>query len=120
MNKWLLLGAAIMLNAAANILIKAGVRQLGSLEWGLSSAIRAVTNVWLLLGVVCFALALAAYSLALTRFALSAAYPLMTGFGFAIVALASYVWFKEDLSWLRLTGMAVILAGIAMVAYDAK
>ena len=113
--QWFALGFAIVFNALANILMKAGARRLGE-GVGVGLLRHAVADPFLLLGILSFAIALAGYTFALTRFALAVAYPLMTGIGFLIVALAGAMLFGERLLPLRMVGMAVILLGITLVA----
>lgn len=118
--RWAVLLAAVLLNAAANVWMKAGMRRVGDIEWNLKFVLKAATNGYLLAGVGCFGLALLAYSAALTKFQLSVAYPIMTSVGFVVVGAASYLWFKEDLGAMRIVGMLVILVGVYLVARDAS
>ena len=113
--QWFSLIFAIVFNALANILMKAGARRLGE-GVGVGLLRHAIGDPFLILGVISFALALAGYTLALTRFALAVAYPMMTGIGFLIVALASATMFGERLLPIRIVGMGVIVAGIFLVA----
>ncbi len=113
--QWLALGFAVVFNALANVLMKAGARHLGQ-GMGVGLLRHALGDAYLLLGIISFAVALGGYTLALTRLQLSVAYPLMTGIGFLIVAIAGAMLFGERLVPLRVVGMAVILLGIILVA----
>lgn len=53
--------------------------------------------------------------LALRKVDLSYAYP-MVSLGYAFVFIASYFFFHEPISWLRMGGLVFILTGIVMVA----
>lgn len=112
---WIGLCFGIAFNALANVLMKAGARRL-TLSSGPGLVRHVISDPYLLLGVLSFGLALAGYTYALTRFPLAVAYPLMTGIGFIIVALAGAALFGERLLPLRLCGMAVILVGVVLVA----
>jgi multidrug transporter EmrE-like cation transporter len=50
---------------------------------------------------------------------LSIAYPIMTTAGFAIVILASKIFFHEDLNLVQWIGIALLAAGIWLVAFHA-
>ena len=87
---WIVLIVAIIFNAVANILIKAGME--GSVSMGLAATVRhRFFSLPILGGIACFGLALAAYSYILSRMNLSVAYPIMTSAGFAIISIASVV-----------------------------
>jgi len=108
--KWIILTAAIVFNALANILIKAGVRG------GQDSLLTTLKAKWLspfiMGGILSFALALAAYSYVLSKMNLSVAYPIMTGAGFMLIAIASCLFFKEMITLLQIMGFILIMLGI--------
>lgn len=107
---------AIVLNAVANILMKAGAvppRQASHITDVLRNM---VSNPFIIAGVVCFALGLAAYNYVLIKTDLSVAYPIMTSVGYVIVILAAWLFFKESLTMLQVSGIALIAAGVWMVA----
>jgi len=118
--RWAVLFLAVLLNSAANILLKAGTRKLESIESFHPNIIwKFLTNGYFVAGVFCFGLALISYSLALTKFELSVAYPIMTGVGFVIVGITSYVWFREQIGTIGIAGIVFITIGIILVARDA-
>ena len=91
------LATAILLNASANICIKAGMLRSG-VPNNFGYLVRQLfTNPFLTVGVVLFGMALAAYSYVLSRLNLSIAYPIMTSLGYVIVILASWVWLSETI-----------------------
>ena len=47
---------------------------------------------------------------------LSVAYPIMTSLGFVIVVLVSWLFLKETITLIQFTGLALIIAGVWMVA----
>jgi multidrug transporter EmrE-like cation transporter len=114
--KYLILFTAIVFNATANILIKAGVKALGAENGGLLLLLRkSITSLPLLGGVACFGLALVAYSMVLTRMNLSIAYPVMTSAGFLFIGIASWLLFKEPIAFVQIAGFFFIILGIWMV-----
>ncbi len=115
---YILLAAAILLNASANILIKAGMRHMGGLEGRpiLDVAIGMITNPFLICGVISFAVTLALYSLVLSKMNLSVAYPIMTSLGLLVVTTFSWLFFSERISFIQWSGYIFIIAGVWMVA----
>jgi multidrug transporter EmrE-like cation transporter len=68
-----------------------------------------------LLGVTCFALALVAYSFALTQVELSIGYPVMMSVGLVIVVVYSALVFGEQVSGFRILGLVLVMLGIAVL-----
>jgi small multidrug resistance pump len=114
--KWFVLVTAVTFNAVANILIKAGMLG-GDKEENIILMLRAR---WfspaIIGGVACFGLALVAYSYVLAKMNLSMAYPIMTSAGFAIIATASAILFKETVTPLQIVGFVLMSLGIWFVA----
>ena len=114
---WAVLGAALTLNAAANVLVKAAMRGRElSLAEPVALLSRVLSNGLFWGGVACFAAALLLYSVALSRMDLSVAYPVMTGVGFAIVVTASGLLFREPITGLKLAGYALVFLGVFLLA----
>ena len=113
---------ALVLNATANLMIRAGAKAIQAQHPGdaavpiLASMKAAVVNPWIIGGVMCFGLNLAAYKYALTKFPVSWAYPIMVGAGYAIIVCVAAVWFSERLSVWQMVGVGVILVGVCIVA----
>jgi small multidrug resistance pump len=108
---------AIVFNAGANILLKLGMKDAGSLgKLGILKMIEiAITNIWVWLGLASFGIAFILYSIVLSRMKLSVAYPIMTSCGFVIVVIAAMFLFAEQLSLAKIGGIALIAAGIWVI-----
>lgn len=111
------LGFALLANAAANILIRAGMagRRIDLAQPGAALAMVA-TNPLVLGGIALFALNVLSYAYVLSRIPLSLAYPVMTSLGFVIVVGASALLLGESVDRVQIGGMALIVAGVIMVA----
>jgi len=112
---YVFLGIALALNATANVLLKLGAADVGSLA-GPSLIGRLVTNYYLLAGLALFALNVVFYVLALTRLNLSIAYPIMMAGGVAIIIAASILLLQETLTIRQLIGLSLLIVGIVLVA----
>ncbi len=114
----IVLACAIVFNAGANILLKLGMKDAGSLgKLGILKMIEiALTNVWVWLGLASFGIAFVLYSIVLSRMKLSIAYPIMTSCGYIIVVVAAMLLFAEQPSLLRFGGIALIIAGIWVIS----
>jgi small multidrug resistance pump len=114
---------ALALNAAANLMMKAGASQVeragGFFAGGPWKAVQTLLGTpVLLLGLTCFALNAAFYMYALSSrtLSISIAYPLMVGGGYAIIATTAYFLLGERLTVGQWIGVALILAGVFLVA----
>ena len=117
MRIYTVLGLAILSNALANILIKVAMNRTGIFALKVSElATKVFLNPVVLLGVACFIIALALYSYVLTTVNLSIAYPIMTSLGYCIVISISWLFLKENITWVQLVGFAAIILGIWLVA----
>jgi spermidine export protein MdtJ len=113
---WIALSLGVVLNALANVLIKAAMTRLHR-GTGLDLAYAALNEPLLYAGVVAFACALTAYAYALTRIELSIAYPVMTSLGLLIVAVASARLFDESYDLRKTAGTLLIIAGVALLTW---
>ena len=109
----------VVLNAAAQLLLKAGARALSGVPLQLSIAgvvlERALMNAPILAGLGCYVISVAFWILALTRVDVSVAYPMLS-IGYVINAVAAAALFAEQLSVQRLAGIGVIMLGCWLVA----
>ena len=108
---------ALVANATANILIKAGMRRVELTGAGAAAAIRQIlTNGSVLAGITLFGLNVLAYAYALNKIPLSQAYPIMTSVGFLIVISFSIVFFGEALDLRQVLGLLLIVTGVVLIA----
>ena len=112
----------VLLNATAQLLLKAGAGALAHVDLRLSNAMiivgRVIFNVPILIGLACYALSVVVWILALARIDVSVAYPMLS-VGYVITAVAAWWFFGENLSGTRLAGIAIILVGVWLVARSA-
>jgi len=109
----------VLLNAAAQLLLKAGARSIAGLPFNLQSAWtiaeRLAVNPPILAGLLCYAVSVVVWILALSRVEVSVAYPMLS-IGYVVNALAAWLLFAEALSPARMAGIGVIIAGVWLVA----
>jgi multidrug transporter EmrE-like cation transporter len=109
----------VLLNAVAQLLLKAGAGSLAGVELRASNALviagRLLMNVPILAGLACYALSVVVWILALARVEVSVAYPMLS-IGYVVNALAAWWLFGENLSGARIAGIGIILLGVWLVA----
>ena len=112
----------VLLNAVAQLLLKAGAGALADVELRLGNAAaiagRLVLNPPIIAGLFCYAISVVVWILALARVEVSVAYPMLS-VGYVLNALAAWWLFGENLSAARIAGIGIILVGVWLVARSA-
>jgi len=111
--------AGVLLNAAAQLLLKAGTNAVGRFEFALENALpvglRLALEPHIAGGVACYVVSLVVWIMALSRVEVSIAYPMLS-IGYIVNAVAAWYLFGESLNALRLTGIGFIVVGVFLVA----
>jgi drug/metabolite transporter (DMT)-like permease len=116
---WVLTG--VLLNAAAQLLLKAGARSVGeiSMSDGTAALWRSATGLALhpgiLGGLACYAISVVVWIVALSRVEVSIAYPMLS-IGYVVNAVLAWWLFGEQVNAQRWLGIAVIIIGVVLVA----
>jgi len=109
----------VLLNAAAQLLLKAGTNAIGTFEFSAANVVpigwKVATQPYILGGLVCYVVSVAVWILALSRVEVSVAYPMLS-IGYVVNALAAYALFGEAVGPQRLVGIGVIIVGVYLVA----
>jgi multidrug transporter EmrE-like cation transporter len=108
----------VLLNACAQLLLKAGTNAVGHIEFSgsgiWSAAPRLMFEPHIMGGLACYVLSVVIWIGALSRTPVSVAYPMLS-IGYIVNALAAWYLFSEVLNPLRITGIAVIIVGVVLV-----
>ncbi len=109
----------VLLNAAAQLLLKAGTNVLGVLtltrdNW-LDTLTRMATQGYFVAGAMFYAVSLVVWILGLSRVPVSVAYPMLS-LGYVVNAIAAYYLFGESVSLSRGLGIGFIIVGVWLVA----
>ena len=111
--------AGVLLNAGAQLLLKAGTNALGVLtldaETWSDTLLRMIVQPHFIGGAACYVLSLFVWILGLSRVPVSVAYPMLS-LGYVVTAFAAWWLFGEALTAQKLVGIAVIIVGVIIVA----
>jgi multidrug transporter EmrE-like cation transporter len=114
-----LLMTGVLLNAGAQLLLKAGTNAVGTFEYSSSNIIpigwKLATDPHIVGGLACYVVSVVVWIMALSRVEVSIAYPLLS-VGYVVNAIAACYLFGEAVTPMRLTGIAVIIVGVWIVA----
>ena len=114
-----LLMLGVLLNAAAQLLLKAGTNRVGEFAFSLENIVpigaRLVANPPILAGLGCYVVSVVVWVLALSRVPVSVAYPMLS-VGYIVNAFAAWMLFGESLAAQKLIGIGFIIVGVFLVA----
>ena len=109
----------VLLNAAAPLLLKAGVRNIGHFDFTPSKigpiGYALATNWPILGGLSCYVVSVVVWILALSRVEVSIAYPMLS-IGYVVNAGLAWWLFGEMVTVQRLVGIGIIILGVVVVA----
>lgn len=109
----------VLLNAAAQLLLKAGTNSVGAFAFSrdniLPIGFKLATEPHILGGLSLYVVSVVVWIMALSRVEVSVAYPMLS-IGYVVNALAAWYLFGEPVTATRLAGIAIIIVGVYLVA----
>jgi multidrug transporter EmrE-like cation transporter len=109
----------VLLNAAAQLLLKAGTNQVGTYEFAAHNiptiGAQLALEPHIMGGLVCYVVSVIVWIMALSRVEVSIAYPMLS-IGYIVNAVAAWYLFGEAVTPVRLVGIAIIILGVVIVA----
>ncbi len=123
MNRYLpLIVFGVMLNAAAQLTLKQGMRNIGYFDFRLENCGRVLLAVaaspYILAGLTCYIFSVVVWLLVLSRVDVSYAYPLLS-IGYIVIAFAGWLFLDESIGITRWTGIIVICLGVWLITRSA-
>ncbi len=116
---WALIFTGVLLNAAAQLLLKAGTNAVGRFEFVPENIVpvgmRLALEPHIVGGMFCYAASLVVWIMGLSRVEVSIAYPLLS-LGYVLNAAAAWYLFGESLTALRMAGIGCIVLGVLLIA----
>jgi len=109
----------VLLNAAAQLLLKAGTNAIGHFEFSAANVLpigwKVATQPYIVGGLSCYVVSVAIWILALSRVEVSIAYPMLS-IGYVVSAVAAYFLFGETLGSVRWLGIGFIVIGVWLIS----
>ena len=108
----------VLLNAAAQLLLKEGMRRIGHFAFAWTNVIpigmQVAVSPFILAGLFSYVVSVMVWILVLSRVQVSFAYPMLS-IGYIVNAIAAYYLFDESLSLTRIAGIVVIVGGVYLI-----
>lgn len=109
----------VLLNAAAQLLLKAGTNAIGVFEFARENILpvgwKIASEPHIIGGLACYVVSVGVWIMALSRVEVSIAYPMLS-IGYVVNALAAWYLFGEAVTAMRITGIGFIIIGVFIVA----
>lgn len=109
----------VILNAASQLLMKAGIAKIGQAEFSgvkiASMGFAAITSPLIILGLTTMTISMGTHLLSLSRFDVSFAFPFLS-IAYVIVAVWGSIFLGEQVNATRITGILVIVLGTVILA----
>jgi multidrug transporter EmrE-like cation transporter len=109
----------VLLNAAAQLLLKAGTNAVGHFEFHADNVLpvgmKLAFEPHILGGMACYVVSLVVWIMALSRVPVSIAYPMLS-IGYVVNAGVAYFWLGEAVTPMRMVGIGIIVLGVYVVA----
>jgi len=122
MNPMILILAGVVLNTAAQIMLKVGMSRIGHFHLNVENfwpvVIQVITSLPIWGGLFCYGFSLAIWLVVLSRVQVSWAYPLAS-VGYVVTAMAAHFWLGEQLGPMRMVGIGIIMIGVFIVSKTA-
>lgn len=111
--------SGVLLNALAQLLLKAGTNSIGEFKFSQATLVPTVLRVafepYILGGLACYVVSLVIWIVALSKTEVSVAYPMLS-IGYVVNAIAAAYLFGEMITDLKLIGLLTIIIGVYLIA----
>jgi len=114
-----LIFTGVMLNAAAQILMKSGTNAVGHFAFSVENIVpiglKLATEWHIVTALFCYALSVVIWVLALSRVPVSIAFPMLS-MAYVVNAVAAWYLLNEPFNPTKLVGMGVIIVGVIIIS----
>ena len=114
-----LIFTGVMLNASAQILMKAGTNAIGHFDFSVENilpiGLKLATEWHIIVALFCYAVSVVVWMLALSRVPVSIAFPLLS-MAYIVTAVAAFYLLGEAMSLTKMIGIGVIIFGVIIIS----
>lgn len=108
-----------VLNAAAQLLLKAGMSRIGEFSFSAHNfmpiAHKVILSPFIVLGLLVYVTSVSLWLLVLSRIPVGVAYP-MASLAYIFNALGAFILFREHINLIQVSGIFVIILGVYLIA----
>ena len=114
--------SSVLLNALAQILLKAGMKQFGNIDLKnniINTSISIALNPYIITGFISYGISILLWLWVLSKVDVSLAYPFQA-LGYIIVTILAWLIFQENISFTRIIALIFITIGLIILAFSAR
>jgi len=114
--------SSVLLNALAQILLKAGMKQFGNIDLKnniINTSISIALNPYIITGFVSYGISILLWLWVLSKVDVSLAYPFQA-LGYIVVTILAWLIFQENISFTRIMALIFITIGLIILAFSAR
>jgi drug/metabolite transporter (DMT)-like permease len=119
MTEYFLIALVIVLVVTGQLLLKFGMQQIGAISFSrehlFQSSIKVITSPVIISGLILYFFSSFIWLFVISKAELSVVQPI-TALSYVLITFFSWLLFKEDVSLLRIAGVAAITLGVYLVA----
>ena len=114
--------SSVLLNALAQILLKAGMKQFGNIELKnniINTSISIALNPYIITGFISYGVSIILWLWVLSKVDVSLAYPFQA-LGYIVVTILAWLIFQEDITLTRIIALIFISIGLIILAFSGR
>ena len=114
--------SSVLLNALAQILLKAGMKQFGNIELKnniINTSISIALNPYIITGFISYGISIILWLWVLSKVDVSLAYPFQA-LGYIVVTILAWLIFQEDITLTRIIALIFISIGLIILAFSGR
>ena len=114
--------SSVLLNAFAQILLKAGMKQFGNIDLKnniMNTCISIAFNPYIISGFIAYGVSILLWLWVLSKVDVSLAYPFQA-LGYIVVTILAWIIFQENISYIRIIALIFITIGLIILAFSAR
>jgi len=114
--------SSVLLNALAQILLKAGMKQFGIIELKnniIHTSVSIALNPYIITGFISYGVSIILWLWVLSKVDVSLAYPFQA-LGYIVVTILAWLIFQEDITLTRIIALIFISIGLIILAFSGR
>ena len=122
LSNFIFIISSVLLNAFAQILLKAGMKQVGNIDLKnniMNTCISIAFNPYIISGFIAYGVSILLWLWVLSKVDVSLAYPFQA-LGYIVVTILAWIIFQENISYIRIIALLFITIGLIILAFSAR
>ena len=122
LSNFIFIISSVLLNAFAQILLKAGMKQFGNIDLKnniMNTCISIAFNPYIISGFIAYGVSILLWLWVLSKVDVSLAYPFQA-LGYIVVTILAWIIFQENISYIRIIALVFITIALIILAFSAR